>query len=121
MAHPSDEAVRHILLERGAAEHVVAGGGSGLIEVWRNFVEQVEDGYQFGLEDYRNDLDIRTLIGITGLGSAVAAEDSRLRRILKETSRPIWSSDVVGAFWVEGYPANASGQLLDDLRAESLV
>lgn len=117
----SDESVRRILRERKAADHVIAGGAAGLIEVWRKFVEEVERGYEFGLDDYRNDLDIRTLIENTGLAPAVAAEDARLRRMLTVTGRPVWSSDVPGAFWIEGYPSNASGQLLEDLRAESLA
>ena len=117
----SDETVRRVLRERGAASHVIEGGSAGLIAVWRKFVEAVEHGYEFGLDDYRNDLDIRTLIDVAGLASAVVAEDTRLRRILTITSRPVWSSDVPGAFWIEGYPANASGQLLEDLRAESLA
>lgn len=121
MDHSNDENVRRILRQREAADHVIAGGAAGLIEVWRKFVDEVERGYEFGLEDYRNDLDIRTLIDAAGLAPAVAAEDARFRRLLTVTSGPIWSSDVPGAFWIQGYPSNASGQLLDDLRAELLA
>jgi hypothetical protein len=117
---PSDDAVRHALRQRGAAEHLVRGGAPGLIARWRRFVAEVEAGYPFGLEDYRNDLDIRTLIGLAGLDSAVEAEDAHFREKLTDTGRAIWSSDVPGAFWVLGYPANASGDLLSGLRAEGL-
>jgi hypothetical protein len=117
MAHPDDAAVVAVLRARGAAPHVVARGGAGLIEGWRRFVEQVETGYALGLDDYRNDLDIRTLIEAAGLSDEVAEEDRRLRGLLAHTDTAIWSSDVKDAFWVRGYPANASGELLEDLEA----
>ena len=117
----NDDAVRHKLRERGVAEHVVLGGSEGLLAGWRQFVAQVERGYPLGLDDYRNDLDLRELIAATGLDSHVWAEDQRLREALVATRRPIWESDVSDAFWVLGYPRNASGELLAGLRAEGLV
>lgn len=113
--------MRAALRDRGAAPHVVRDGAAGLIESWRSFVGQVERGYALGLEDYRNDLDVRTLIEVVGIGPEVAEEDMRLRRMLTGTDREVWSSDAPRAFWVMGYPSNAAGQLLDDLRAESLL
>jgi len=117
MAHPRSEAVGAILRERGAAAHVVRGGAEGLIAAWRRFVDQVEAGYPLGLDDYRNDLDLRTLIGAAGLGDEVADEDARLRGLLVHTDVAVWSSDIPEAFWVLGYPGNASGELLADLRS----
>jgi hypothetical protein len=121
MARPSDESVRGILRARGAAEHIIRGGAAGLIEAWRNFVAQVERGYPLGLEDYRNDLDLRTLIEVAQIGAEVAGEDARFRRLLTGTDRAVWSSEVPRAFWVMGYPSNAAGELLADLRAESFL
>lgn len=115
MARPADDDVRASLRERGAASHVVEGGSDGLIAAWRQFVDQVEAGYALGLDDYRNDLDIRTLIEISGLADEVEPEDRRFRAMLMHTDREIWSSDVPDAFWVRGYPRNASGELLADL------
>lgn len=117
MADPSNDAVRAILRERGAAAHVVRGGAEGLIAAWRRFVMQVEEGYPFGLEDYRNDLDIRTLISAAGLSGVVAEDDAKLRGLLTRTDVAVWSSDAPEAFWVRGYPANASGELLADLKS----
>ena len=111
----NDDAVRAILRERGAAAHVIRGGAEGLIAAWRRFVDQVEAGYPLGLDDYRNDLDVRTLIGAAGLGGEVAEEDARLRRMLVRTDVAVWSSDIADAFWVRGYPGNASGDLLAEL------
>jgi hypothetical protein len=113
--HPSEDAVRALLRERGAAVHVVSGGAEGLIAAWRNFVAQVEAGYPLGLDDYRNDLDIRTLIEVARLSDQVAEEDARLRRMLAHPEVVIWESDVPDAFWVRGYPVNASGELLEDI------
>ena len=121
MARPSDESVSAFLRERGAPQHLVRGGAAGLIAGWRAFVTQVERGYPLGLEDYRNDLDLRTLIELAGLGPEVAGEDERLRCMLIATDRAVWSGDAPSAFWVAGYPSNASGQLLADLKAESLL
>ena len=115
--------VRQKLQERGAPEHIVREGGEGLVRRWRRFVEQVEKGYPLGLDDYRNELDVRTLIAFTGLDGEVSAEDARLRALLAETAagRSLWDSDVPGAFWVRGYPRNARGELRDDLISEGLA
>jgi hypothetical protein len=88
---------------------------------WRRFVDQVERGYTLGLDDYCNDLDIRTLIERAGLRHEVEGEDLRLRGLLTDTDRAIWSSDVPDAFWVRGYPANASGELLEDLKTRGVI
>jgi hypothetical protein len=121
MPRPSEDDVRTILRDRGAAEHVIRGGAEGLIGAWRRFAAQVEHGYPLGLEDYRNDLDIRTLIAVAGLASEVAGEDERFRRMMSPAGRAVWPSDVPDAFWTMGYPSNAAGPLLDDLRAEGFL
>jgi len=120
---PDGDPVRRKLLERGAPQHIVREGGEGLVRRWRGFVEQVEKGYPLGLDDYRNDLDIRTLIAFTGLDGEVWAEDGRLRALLAEAAagRSVWDSDVAGAFWVRGYPRDARGELRDDLISEGLA
>jgi hypothetical protein len=117
----SDEEIARKLRARGVADHVVAGGALGLIASWRDFVSQVEHGYPLGLDDYRNDLDLRELIAAVGLDSRVASEDQRLRNALVSSPRTIWESSLPDAFWVHGYPRNASGELLADLRAEGLT
>lgn len=121
MAEFDNEAVRATLRERGASPRVIEGGAEGLLDNWRNFVHSVEQGYKYGLDDYRNDLDIRTLIAVAGLGGHVAAEDSRLRALLVHTRQPIWESDAADPFWVSGYPRNAGEVLMADLRASGLA
>ena len=114
---PSDNSVRAFLRRRGAAAHVVSGGAEALIAGWKRFVGQVEAGYKFGLDDYRNDLDIRGLIEAAGLADHVADDD----RSVSRRAHPHRCCHLVerqpNAFWVNGYPANASGALLDDLKA----
>jgi len=110
-----------MLRERGAAEHIVKEGAEGLFTRWRKFVDQVETGYKLGLEDYRNDLDIRSLIAFTGLDPEVLHEDHRFRKLLTHTRQAVWTSDTPHAFWVCGYPKNAGGALLKDLRREGLA
>ena len=121
MARADDDPVRAKLRARGAADYIVREGAEGLLRRWREFVDAVESGYRFGLDDYRNDLDIRSLIGAVGLSAQVAPEDERLRRLLAPAEDPVWSSDAADAFWVKGYPRNASGELLRDLRAAGFI
>ena len=117
----TDEEMAVYLHENGYPAHIVNAGRAGLIERWRRFVEAVERGYKLGLEDYRNDLDIRSLIAFTELDREVVPEDDRFRKLLIRTRQAVWESDTPHAFWVCGYPKNASGALLKDLRHEGLA
>lgn len=120
----TDRQLREYLDENGYPEHIRKAGRKGLIAKWTAFVAEVERGYSFGLEDYRNDLDIRGILALAGLDADedVIAADQRFRAILTAKSKRVWESGSPGrAFWDYGYPKNASGDLLDDLRAEGLA
>jgi len=117
----TDSELEAYLRENGYAEHICRAGRAGLIARWRKFAEEVERGYRFGLEDYRNDLDIRGIIALAGLDDEVKDEDTRFRNLLTARDTRVWESGVENAFWDFGYPRNASRQLLKDLRAEGLV
>lgn len=117
----NEKAVLARLRAHGAAAHVIQGGSKGLLTAWQRFVAQVVHGYPFGLSDYRNDLDVRALIEVAGLSAQVATEDQLLRSILVPGRRDIWETHVTDAFWVQGYPRNASPELLADLQAQGLV
>jgi hypothetical protein len=121
VARADADEVRAKLRARRAADYIVREGAEGLLSRWREFVDAVESGYRFGLDDYRNDLDIRSLIEAVGLGAEVTGEDARLRALLAHSDQPVWSSDAPNAFWVKGYPRNASGELLNDLRAAGFI
>ena len=58
MGAGDEEAVRASLRQLGASPRVIEGGSAGLISGWQKFVESVERGYKFGLDDYRNELAV---------------------------------------------------------------
>ena len=84
----TDAQVRHYLSENGYPQHVVREGRAGLLRRWREFVEQVERGYSLGIEDYRNDLDVRGIIALAKADDAeVHALDERLQELLTATDK----------------------------------
>jgi hypothetical protein len=114
--------VRDFLKANGYPPHLVKGGRAGLVGRWREFVESVEKGYKLNLEDYRNDLDLRAIIKRAKVeDTAVRTLDERLKKVLKPAKKRIWESNRGKPFWDFGYPSNASGELLADLKAEGLV
>ena len=117
----SDRELADYLRENGYPEHICRAGRAGLLARWSQFVTEVERGYKLGLEDYRNDLDLRAIIALAGLDAQAQADDERLRRLLTASDKRVWESSHKNAFWDYGYPANASGELLEDLKAEGLA
>jgi len=118
----SDEQIQDYLRENDYPEHVVREGRAGLLRRWKEFVEQVERGYSLGLEDYRNDLDVRAILSLAGAeDDTVRALDERLKKLLVATDTRVWESMAGEPFWDFGYPRNAGPDLLEDLRAEGLI
>ena len=117
----TDEQMNAYLRDNGYPEHVVQAGRAGLIARWRKFVEQVEHGYKFGLEDYRNDLDLRGIIAMLGLDEEVRDYDQRFESLLIDRDKRVWESSDTNPAWDFGYPRNAAGQLLEDLKNEGLA
>ena len=114
--------VDEYLRENGYPEHVVREGRTGLVRKWREFVEQVERGYKLGLEDYRNDLDVRAILAQAGAeDEEVVALDERLKKLLVACEKRVWESAPGEPFWDFGYPRNAGPDLLEDLRGEELA
>ncbi|HEY6343811.1 MAG TPA: hypothetical protein VIY49_20140 [Bryobacteraceae bacterium] len=118
----SEEIVRY-LRDNGYPEHLVRQGKEGLVRRWRQFVEQAERGYSLGLEDYRNDLDIRAILRLAGVEDDpdVMALDRRLKALLVATERRVWESAPGDPFWDFGYPHNAGEELIEGLREEGLA
>lgn len=109
--------VEEYLRENGYPEHVVREGRAGLVRKWREFVEQVERGYPLGLEDYRNDLDVRAILAqASAEDDTVLALDERLKKLLVDCDVRVWESAPGEPFWDFGYPRNAGPDLLTDLR-----
>lgn len=119
----TDAEIVEYLADNGYPEHVVRSGRSGLIRRWSEFVAEVEQGYRYRLEDYRNDLDLRGVISIlqVDVDPTVRAADERLRPMLTATEVRVWESMSGDAFWDFGYPKNASAQLLRDLERAGLA
>ena len=117
----TDDAMATYLRENGYPEHVVRAGRAGLIERWRKFIEQVEHGYKLGLEDYRNDLDLRGIIAMLGLDEEVRDLDRRFEAMLTNREKRVWESAAADPFWDFGYPKNASARLLEDINNEGLT
>jgi hypothetical protein len=117
----TDAEVVEYLRENGYPAHVWRGGRAGLVGKWRKFVAEVERGYRYHLEDYRNDLDLRGVISLAGLDGDVRDDDARFEKLLTARDKRVWESAGEDPFWDFGYPQNASGKLLEDLKAEGLA
>jgi hypothetical protein len=117
----TDHEMATYLRDNGYPEHIVRAGRAGLIERWGKFVEQVEHGYKLGLEDYRNDLDLRGIIAMLGLDEYVLDLDKRFEAMLTDREKRVWESSASDPFWDFGYPKNASHRLMEDLNNEGLI
>ena len=118
----TDPEIQAYLRENGYPEHIVRGGRAGLLRRWREFVEQVERGYSLGLEDYRNDLDVRAIVSLAGCeNEAVRALDERFKKMLTASGLRVWESAAGDPFWDFGYPRNAGEDLMNDLQREGLT
>src|SRR6516165_9992933 len=99
-----DDAVREFLESRGCPEHVVEGGLDGLIEQWENAIEDVEQIYPLGLDDYLDDMDGRELIEGAmevappevrrKLAARLKQADERMKEHLVPAGRCLWGSDM---------------------------
>jgi len=116
----TDEEMSAYLRENGYPEHIVRAGRAGLIERWRKFVGEVEHGYKFGLEDYRNDLDLRGIMSMLGIEKEVTELDQRFEALLIDRKKRIWESSAADPFWDFGYPRNSGPELLEDIKNEGL-
>lgn len=94
---------------------------AALVAKWKAFVEAVEKGYGFGLYDYRNDLDIRSLLADAGHSGIVEELDQRFQATLTARKIKIWESDSPDAFWCYGYPKKTNAEFKQDLKAEGLI
>jgi hypothetical protein len=114
--------IENYLRDNGYPEHIVRGGRDGLLKRWNGFVEAVEHGYSLGVEDYRNDLDVRGIIALAGVeDDQVRALDDRLKKLLISPQVRVWESLAGDPFWDFGYPQNAGPALIEDLRGEGLL
>jgi hypothetical protein len=69
-----DDPVRKYCLQKGYARHVVEGGLDYLITKWEKIVARMVSGYPFGIDDFRNDMDLRRILAEV---ITVATEDQK--------------------------------------------
>ena len=128
-----DDPVREFLEARGAPEHIVEAGLDGLIERWESAVEDVEETYPLGLDDYLDDMDVRELI--EGAMDAAPPEvrrkahkrlekaDARMQKLLVPAGRCLWGSDMAEEqdwtpqrnWWYFMQPSDPGPELKEDL------
>jgi hypothetical protein len=117
----TDKELIDYLRENGYSEHVVRAGPAGLIEHWREFVEEVERGYKSGLEDYRKELDIRGILAMLDVDDDFRDLDQRFEATLTSRDKRVWESFAADPFWDFGYPRNVGKAFLEDIIKEGLV
>ena len=78
-----EDPIREFLEARGCPEHIVEGGLDGLLEQWENAVDDVEETYPLGLDDYLDDMDGRELIE----GAVEVAPPEARRAIVKRLQK----------------------------------
>jgi hypothetical protein len=124
--------VREFLKRRGAAQHVVQGGLAGLVESWERVVDSVKRGYNLGLDDYLNDMDVRQLLEeafpLTKAPEThlerLRRTDESMKRLLKPIRRSLWGEKTAREhgwsaeknWWYFSVPINAGSELIEDLK-----
>lgn len=125
--------VRELLARRGAPEHVVEAGLAGLVDQWEHVVDDVEDVYPLGLDDYLDDVDGRQLLD-EALAVAPSAEraavvervkaaDERMRALVRPAGRCLWGIDMAEQhdwtpdrnWWYFTQPREPGPELAEDL------
>ena len=130
------DAVREFLKQKGAAEHVVRDGLTGLVQSWERVVESVRSGYDFGLDDYLNDMDGRQLLDEALLVVAserqwldrVRRADEAMKRLVRSTSRCLWGKKNASQhgwspeknWWYFSVPIASGLELTEDLKKKDL-
>jgi hypothetical protein len=98
----STNRVAEALRARGVSERVLSGGLAGLVASWERFAKELERGYAGGLDDWRNDVDVRDILD-EALRAASADEqralrrrvrlaDTRVRKLLVPAGRCLWGA-----------------------------
>lgn len=128
-----EDPVREFLEARGCPEHVIEGGLEGLLEQWENAVDDVEQTYPLGLDDYLDDMDGRELLeGAMEVASPEVRRaslkrlhpaDERMKQLLVPAGRCLWGSDMAEQhdwtpqrnWWYFMAPSDPGPELKEDL------
>ncbi len=127
------DTVREFLRERGCPDDVIEAGLDGLVQAWERVVGEVERGYEWGLDDYLNDLDGRQLAEDTLLVAApedrmvglrrLRLADDRMKAVVRPIERCLWGDGVADGeewtpeknWWYFNVPRRLEGELKEDL------
>jgi len=94
--------VADALRARGVSERVLAGGLAGLVASWERFAHELERGYGAGLDEWRNDVDVRDILDEAlraasgderrALARRVRLADARVRKLLVPAGHCVWGA-----------------------------
>ena len=111
----------------------MAAGLRGLVEQWEHTVDDVEEAYPLGLDDYLNDLDGRQLLEDAmaiapgsdreAVRARVKAADDRMKQLVVPAGRCLWGTDMAGQYdwtpqrqwWYFTQPREPGPELKEDL------
>jgi hypothetical protein len=120
----TDQQIRDYLKNRGCPAHIWNAGREGLVQRWKKFVAKVEIGCPTWLiEEYWNGLDTRELIHDIGRDTDVREIDEKFATMLTARDIKHWHKDrnTDYDFWNYGYPKNAAGYFLQDIKQHILT
>jgi hypothetical protein len=125
--------IRELLERHGCPSHVIEAGLEGLIEQWEHTVDDVEEIYPLGLDDYLNDLDGRQLLeealevapesARRSYHARVMAADERMKQLVQPAGRCLWGVDMAEQYdwtpaknwWYFSQPRELGPELKEDL------
>jgi len=85
------DAVRELLKERKAADHVVKGGLEGLVDGWETTVKTAQKGYTLGLDEWRNEVDARNILA-AAMEVAHPAQKKSMKLRLDAADAKFWKA-----------------------------
>jgi len=132
------DTVQKYLKERGCEDEVVASGLPGLIAEWERVAEEIGgEPYEFGLDDYLNDLDTRDILhgaleaagtDARAIRAAMEAADEQFKAATKSVKECLWGESLARQhgwsakkeWWYYRVPAESGADLEEDLKAAGI-
>lgn len=129
------DAVQTYLAQRGCPDFVVEGGLKGLVASWEAFAAGLANGYEHGLDEYLNDLDVRQILADAwpkaspqqrgALAARLETADRRVRSATTIGEACLWGAkvakrnryDATTNWWYYAVPKKGSAELRADLDA----
>ena len=124
---------REYLKAKGVPPHIIERGLAGLMQDWEKVAASIGQGYDLGLDDYLNDLDIRQLLEETlevvsegerqKFRERLQKTDDRIRSLVKPTSKCLWGEEVAQKegwsreknWWYYAQPLRADQELIKEI------